>query len=117
MTEIQPHEGAYNVTQATRMNPSDAFEHDKKAINNFTAELYSQLLNVQIKKLSQPKHDFTGKKGQIGTQDQFEIFRNQIRNQSWTNNGLHIDSNPKQNCVTCEQTSSTDYRVQKSWSQ
>ena len=48
--------------KATRMNPSDAFEHDKKAINNFTAELYSQLLNVQIKKLSQPKHDFTGKK-------------------------------------------------------
>ena len=61
LVEIQPHEGAYNITQATRMKPSDAFEHDKKAINNFTAELYSQLLNVQIKKLSQPEHDFTGK--------------------------------------------------------
>ena len=60
LNEIQQHEGAYNVTQATRMKPSDAFEHDKKAINNFTAELYSQLLSVQIKKLSQPKHDFTG---------------------------------------------------------
>lgn len=42
------------------MEPTDAFEHDKKAINNFTAELYSQLLNVQVKMLSQPERDFTG---------------------------------------------------------
>ena len=71
MVEIQPHEGAYNITQATRMKPSDAFEHDKKAINNFTAELYSQLLNVQIKKLSQPEHDFTGKISMLKVSDSF----------------------------------------------
>ena len=80
MNDIQPHEGAYNVTQATRMEASDAFEHDKKAMNNFTAELYSQLLNVQVKKLSQPKHDFTGKEKwtQKSTLEQFHFFRNQV---------------------------------------
>ena len=43
------------------MTHTDAFEHDKEAINNFTAQMYSQLLSVTVKKLSQPENDFTGK--------------------------------------------------------